>query len=151
MKFIKKYYKVLIVLLIISALTVPYLSRPRIENDGYNVDNAYNITKELSSEKYKGRRYGTAENAAAVKYIEEQFKSIGLKPAAENGSFLREYGSLTRSYNGTAVLQLLDRNGSVVKEYKYGEDFVEQGYDFSAPGDITSGYKSVNIYARNSF
>jgi Zn-dependent M28 family amino/carboxypeptidase len=40
----------------------------------------FSDVKELSSDKYKGRKVGTAENAMAADYIIKRFREIGLKP-----------------------------------------------------------------------
>jgi hypothetical protein len=75
MNYIKKYYKITVILLVVFMIIILLFERTTIKISGYNV---YNTIKELSSDKYKGRRFGTKENMDAVKYVEEQFKSIGL-------------------------------------------------------------------------
>lgn len=144
MKYLKKYYKLIIAAVVVCVLVISLLGGlfggSTINTGGYSVDNVNNTIKELSSEKYQGRRYGTKSNEDAVKYIEDQFKSTGLEPAGDDNTYLRKYGEGARSYNGIAVLELIDSSGKVVKQYKYGDDFIEQGYGYSCPGELTSGY-----------
>ncbi|HBM81693.1 MAG TPA: hypothetical protein DD426_12820, partial [Clostridiaceae bacterium] len=117
----KKYYKYIIIALIVCILPVLFLyNRGSIKIDGFSSDNVYETAMELSSSKYNGRRYGTSGNVMAVKYIEDKFKKIGLKPAGDSGTYLREHYENTRTYNGMAVMELKDKNGSIVKKYKYG-------------------------------
>mgnify|MGYP002407933830 CR=1 FL=1 len=141
----KKYYKYIIIALIVCILPVLFLyNRGSIKIDGFSSDNVYETAMELSSSKYNGRRYGTSGNVMAVKYIEDKFKKIGLKPAGDSGTYLREHYENTRTYNGMAVMELKDKNGSIVKKYKYGEDFIEQSFGYSSAGDITSGFSFLH-------
>lgn len=140
MKYIKKIYKPIIVLVILVIAAVALFGGVTIKTEGYSVDNVYNTIKELSSDKYQGRRYGTQGNMDAVNYVADQFRNIGLEPAGDDNTYLRKYAENVRTYNGIAVLDLLDSSGKVIKQYKYGEDFIEQSYGFSGPGDVTSGF-----------
>lgn len=151
MKQLKRYIKIAIAVIIIVIIVVPLFNRTTIKTDGYSVDNAYENIKELSSDKYNGRRYGTKENMDAVKYIEEQFKSIGLEPGGENNTYLRNHTENTKIYNGAAVLEIIDRSGNTVKQYKYGEDFIEQSYGYSIPGEVTSGYSILEPNSNSVF
>lgn len=148
MKYKKIHITFVIILVIICIIAVPLLSRVTIKTSGYSTDNVYNTIKELSSNEYEGRRYGTAGNLKAVKYIEEQFKAIGLEPGGDYNSYLINHTESTRIYNGAAVLEVLGREGNIIKKYKYGEDFIEQGYGYSAPGELTSGFSIVDPYAK---
>lgn len=149
MKYFKRYGLPAIVLIIVCVLIVQNFSGSTISLTGYNTDNVYNTIKELSSQKYNGRRYGTPENMAAAAYIEEQFKAIGLEPAGEDNTYLRTYGKSTRSYNGASIMELVDESGSVIKKYRYGDDFIEQGYGYSGPGELTSGYSYMEYDGGN--
>lgn len=144
MKLIRKKYLFIIGLsVVIIALFL--LFETSIKTDGYSVNNVYNTIKELSSDKYKGRGYGTQENMEAVKYIEEQFKKIGLEPAGDDGTYLQNYMEAVKVYNGMPVLELLDSSDNLVKRYKFGEDFTETGLGYDFQGEVISGYSSVNL------
>lgn len=144
MKYIKKYYILLILCLAALMIVFSMANRTTIKTEGFSADNVYNTTKTLSSGDYVGRRYGTRQNENTVKYIEGQFKSIGLQPAGQDGTYLRKYTQNTRVYNGTAVLEVVDKDGRIVKSYKYGEDFKEQSTGLSAPGNLTLEYKLID-------
>ena len=45
----------------------------------------------LASDKLEGRGTGTEGGKAAAKYIEKQFKKIGLKPYGDKGTYLQEF------------------------------------------------------------
>jgi hypothetical protein len=150
MKHLKKYYKYVLGFLIIILIVSGFLNQAKIKTENFNSNNVYNTIKELSSDKYKGRKQGTKENMEAVKYIEEQFKNIGLSPAGEDSTYLRNYSELTKVYNGVAQLELFNKDGKIIKSYKYGEDFIEQGYGFSTSGDVTSGFNVVEYKDKTS-
>lgn len=145
MLYIKKYYKVIIAAAIILVLAVSLLSGTTIKVDGYSVDNAYNTVKELSSDKYKGRALGTAENMEAVSYVENQFKSMGLAPAGDDNTYRRVYADNSKVYNGMPILEVLDKDGKVVKQYQYNQDFIEQSYGYSIPGEVTSSISFLDF------
>ncbi len=46
--------------------------------------------KVLASDEFEGRAPGTKGEELSVKYISEQFRSIGLKPGNPDGSFTQE-------------------------------------------------------------
>lgn len=150
MHIIRKYLKQLIACILLLSITIPFISLRVIDTKGYSADNVYNSIAQISDEKYKGRRLGTEENLEAVKYIEQQFKQIGLTPVGSNNSYLDEYTELTKGYNGKSILELLDKDGKVIKQYNFGTDFREHGYGYSAFGDIISGYDLFNYYLNNS-
>jgi hypothetical protein len=46
----------------------------------------------LASDKLKGRGTGTPQELKAAKYIAKQFKSIGLSPKGDNGTYFHKFG-----------------------------------------------------------
>src|ERR1700716_4604991 len=46
--------------------------------------------KALSSDEFEGRAPGTKGEELSIKYIEDQFKKIGLKPGNPDGSYFQE-------------------------------------------------------------
>lgn len=144
MSHIKKYYKLSTVLLVVLLIIVLIFNKTTIKTDGYSVDNVYNTIKVLSSDKYMGRRFGTKENMDAVKYIEEQFKSIGLKPAGEKSTYLRSYRVIAKKVKGMPAIEILNKDNKIVKSYEFGKDFTERGTGLSCPGEITSGFSFVD-------
>lgn len=148
--FIKRYGLIFILLILVIVITSSFRGTT-IETTGYNTNNVYNTIKELSSEKYNGRRYGTKENLEAVKYIESQFKDLGLKPVGDDDTFLRNHSEMAKSYSAIAELELRNRDGSIAKRYKYGEDFIEQSYGYTVSGDITSEFNLIDYTKGKSF
>ncbi len=110
--------------------------------DSFNPKNAYNITKELSSDKYRGRLVGDSGNKLARDYIEEYFKMLNLKPGGDNNSFLQTFEIYVPSINGTFYFKVYDTSGKMVKEYKYGQDFKEMTYGASISGTVSGQLKT---------
>lgn len=144
MNYIKKHYKIIVMLLAAFMIIVLLFKKTTIKVSGYSVDNLYNTIKELSSDKYKGRRFGTKENMDAVNYVEEKFKSIGLEPAGKKGTYLNSYNVVAKSSAGAPIIEILDKENRIIKEYKFGEDFTETGMFLSTPGEITSGFTFID-------
>ncbi|MFA6001379.1 MAG: M20/M25/M40 family metallo-hydrolase [Thermoleophilia bacterium] len=83
----------------------------------YNVNFQMAQIAELASEKYEGRRTGSAGARAAASYISSQFASLGLKPwsAISPGSYLHHFaaGGL-ESDNVIGVIPGTDPGGTYV-------------------------------------
>jgi len=85
----------------------------------------------LSSDDFEGRETGTPGEEKAHKYIEKQYKKIGLKPAGEK-NFLQDF-DFTYGMEAGPSSQLVVNMTS----YKKGEDFMPLSY--SGDGVVT-GY-----------
>ncbi|MDF2672334.1 MAG: Zn-dependent exopeptidase [Clostridiales bacterium] len=110
--------------------------------DGFSPKNAYNITKELSSGKYRGRLVGDSGNKLARDYIEDYFKSLNLKPGGDNNNYLQAFDIYVPSVTTSCYFKVYDTNGKLVKEYKYGEDFKEMTYGASISGKVSGQLKT---------
>lgn len=110
--------------------------------DGFNSKNAYNITKELSSDKYKGRLVGDSGNRLARNYIEYYFKMLNLKPGGDNNTFLQTFEIYVPYISSSCYFKVYDTSGKMVKEYKYGQDFKEMTYGASISGTVTGQLKT---------
>ncbi|WP_027307870.1 M28 family metallopeptidase [Caloramator sp. ALD01] len=89
----------------------------------FNKHNVYEITKELSSDKYRGRLAGDKGNKLAEDYIISQFKKNGLKPLYKD--FRQSFEVFVPLIEGECTLRVFDSEKKKIKEYKYGEDFKE--------------------------
>jgi len=100
----------------------------------YNVVpfNSLNVVKDIhfiSSDNFKGRLTGTLENKEVEEYIKLQFIENNLKP------FMGEY---TQSFKvnyphkiyGEPHLKVLDKNGDLIKNFTYNEDYKEDMLNF---------------------
>lgn len=80
--------------------------------------------EELSSDKYKGRLAGTEENELAAQYLVDHFKKIGLVSSPKLENYVQKYYTQVQIIKNEPVLQLEDKEGNVVKSFKYVENFV---------------------------
>ena len=65
-------------------------SPPQLAIDIITADGLLKHIKVLSSDEFEGRAPGSKGEDLSVKYISEQFKSLGLKPGNPNGSYTQE-------------------------------------------------------------
>lgn len=83
----------------------------------------------LSSDSFKGRLAGTLENDEAAVYIKNSFKDNGLMPY--NGNYIQSFDTIyPRKTSGNPYLSITDKNGLIIKEYKYGIDYKEDLLNF---------------------
>lgn len=92
--------------------------------DNIDEENLLSIVKELNSEKYKGRLTGTEENKIAAQYIADKFKEIGLESPESLNNYMQDYMTQVLIIEKEPVMQIEDKDGNVVKSFKYQEDFL---------------------------
>src|SRR5467141_3031569 len=116
--------------------------------------------KTLSSDEFEGRAPGTKGEELSIKYISDQFRSIGLKPGNPDGSYFQEVplaGIKSEPHMAFIV------NGKPPIELKYPDDFVASsarlqpeikvdnsdlifvGYGVVAPEYGWDDYKGVDV------
>src|SRR5881394_1994381 len=77
--------------------------------------------KILASDEFEGRAPGTKGEELSVKYISDQFRSIGLKPGNPDGSYFQEVPLAGIKSEPKMVLAVA---GKPPMELKYPDDFV---------------------------
>ncbi len=77
--------------------------------------------KILSSDEFEGRAPGTKGEELSIKYISDQFRSIGLKPGNPDGSYFQEVPLAGIKSDPKMVLAVA---GKPPMELKYPDDFV---------------------------
>jgi Zn-dependent M28 family amino/carboxypeptidase len=119
--------------------------------------------KALSSDEFEGRSPGTKGEELSIKYISDQFKTIGLKPGNPDGSYAQEVplaGIKSDPHMTFAV------SGKPPMELKYPDDFVASsarlqseikinnsdlvfvGYGIVAPEYGWDDYKDVDVQGK---
>ncbi len=94
----------------------------------------YSVVKELSDDRYKGRKAGTAENEAAAKYLSRVFKEIGLEPVV-GSSFLVPFERRgMKLYNVCGIIR-----GKSADIYAIGAHFDHIGFDQGGPDTVYNG------------
>lgn len=124
------------VLVIVICLALFQLVRHNFNEKAFSAGNAYKITEELSSAKYNGRQAGSEGNSKALKYIENYFRSIGVSPAGDNGTYYQNLKIMLPVYNSVPEFSVRDINNKVVKSFKYGEDFRDVLNGFGGSGSV---------------
>ena len=83
----------------------------------------------LSSDSFKGRLPGTLENYEVVNFIKNYFQNQHLRPY--KGNYLENFNVLyPKRIEGVPYLRVIDKNGFIVRQYKYGADYKEDMLNF---------------------
>ncbi|MCE1165505.1 MAG: M20/M25/M40 family metallo-hydrolase [Bacteroidetes bacterium] len=121
-------------------------------------ENLIKTVEYLASPELNGRLAGSEGFYKAAEFMADEFKSLGLKPAGNEGY----YQTFTTEYNDIAApcrFELL-QNGGARKAYKLGEDYICRGftgsgkeeasvvfvgYGFSYPEDNFDEYAGIDV------
>ena len=119
--------------------------------------------KTLASDEFEGRSPGTKGEELSIKYISDQFRSIGLKPGNPDGSYFQEVPLAGITSEPKMVLAVA---GKQPVELKYPDDFVASsarlqpeikvdnsdlvfvGYGVVAPEYGWDDYKGVDVRSK---
>ncbi|MBP2032411.1 hypothetical protein J2Z42_001076 [Clostridium algifaecis] len=94
-----------------------------------NSNEVKNTVKYLSSDDFNGRLTGTLENYETINFIKNYFKDQNLIPYKNN--YLQSFNVIyPRAVTGTPYLLVKDKNGFIVKQYKYAIDYKEDMVNF---------------------
>ncbi len=94
--------------------------------------------KYLSDDAFEGRGTGQKGGDKAADWIAQQFKSYGLQPAGENGSFFQDvkfYGITTDQKN--TQLSFVPKSGAPI-ELKFADDYVATDETHSPKSEINA-------------
>ena len=116
-------------LLTISLITLYLSTNVRLKYTNFSTDTVLEHINELSSEKYEGRLPGNDGNVQATEYIKKQMISSKLKSYDKN--YLDVFSLHAPILeNTTPIFQILNQNGQIIDEFKYGIDFKESFLNF---------------------
>ncbi|KNF08173.1 aminopeptidase [Gottschalkia purinilytica] len=151
----KKRISILVAIVLVITLIIGYtnIRAHNARNDTFknidvsllNANNIYNTIKKLTSKKYDGRLVGTAGNELATEYIINHFKNIGLKSPDTLKDFRQNYKQNVRFTNKAPVLNIIDDDGKIVKQYDYLKDFSVATYFSSLSISGSASGKSILI------
>lgn len=81
-------------------------------------DYAFQVTKELSDDKYKGRLSGTDSYKADATYIANVFQSLGLNQVDGTSNYLQNYSTTLANYNTMPTLKINGKDLVMYKDFK---------------------------------
>ncbi len=118
----------------------------------FNTRNLINHIKELSSDKYEGRRTGTKGATKAKDYIIEQFKALNVLPI--NTTYEQHFTFKSQNqYNATNVLGLikgtLDNKKYIVLSAHYDHEGIKNGQIYNGADDDASGISALFAFAEH--
>jgi len=99
----------------------------------------------LISDEFEGRMIATEGNAKTIRYIQDHFSKIGLTPAGS--SFLTDFKTVAPSLKSAIVFQVLDHNGSLVREFVQGKDFKTRFDSFSMGGKFSGNIHLITEHS----
>jgi len=116
----------------------------------------------LSSDEYEGRAPASRGEVLSTRFIEEQFKTIGLKPGNPNGAYFQSVPMVGITADPAAELVFADLASGKQMKLKYADDFVAWtkheepkvsadadlvfvGYGVVAPEYNWDDYKGVDV------
>lgn len=104
------------------------------------------VIKELTSNKMMGRLPGTEGNDKASEYIEKQFQLIGLQSFKGN-AYKQPYRQDFFDPNKQKYMMKVNLKDGTSKEFKYGNDYVEQrvNFKFNKEAVITFDTNDANL------
>ncbi len=102
----------------------------------------------LASDDLGGRETGTVHSLVTAQYVASVFRSIGLKPAGEDGTFFQQYPmSANRLLEESTTLTLSGAQSDSVA-FSHFDDFIVSGYEntgFDVSGEVVfADYGIVN-------
>lgn len=122
--------------------------------EGTDVENVMNIIKELTAEKYEGRLTCTKGNKLAGDYIASYFKKIGLEQMEGIEDYKDYYKQKTIVLFDKPLLQVKDKNNTIIKDFKFLEDFNYLPYPGTKiNGEVISEFyyvESVDDFSANN-
>jgi Zn-dependent M28 family amino/carboxypeptidase len=96
---------------------LPLASMPKIDSQ-----KILEHIKVLSSDEYEGRKPGTKGEDLSVKYIQEQFKQLNLKPGNPDGTYLQKVPLV--GITGVQAKPLTVGKGAKKQTFKWSDDVV---------------------------
>jgi Zn-dependent M28 family amino/carboxypeptidase len=98
------------------------INPPQAALDRITADGIMNHIKRLASDEFEGRAPGTHGEDMSVQYLEEQCKTLGLKPGNPDGTYIQKVPLVGITTKQDAELKIK----TVGKDFKlkFGEDFV---------------------------
>jgi Zn-dependent M28 family amino/carboxypeptidase len=139
-----------------STPQLPVSSMPKIDQQ-----KILEHIKVLSSDEYEGRAPGTKGEELTVKYIQDQFKQLNLKPGNPDGAFVQKVPLV--GITGTETKPLTITKGASKKTFKWSDevvawtkhvadgasvensDVVFAGYGVEAPEFNWNDFKAVDV------
>jgi Zn-dependent M28 family amino/carboxypeptidase len=118
-------------------------------------------TKVLSADEYEGRAPGTKGEDLTVRYLEEEFKKLGLKPGNSDGTYIQKVPLV--GITGTNSVPLTVTKGTSKETFKWADevvawtkhvadgaaikdsDLIFAGYGVEAPEFNWNDFKDVDV------
>jgi hypothetical protein len=108
-----------------------------------------NTISYLSSDSFNGRLAGTLENYATAYFIKDYFKSQSIKPYDKK--YFESFSVLyPKKIDGSPMLSIQDKNGFIIKKYKYGIDYKEDMLNFRN-NNVSFDKNNIVSWKGNSF
>src|SRR6266851_7229943 len=154
------YACVLIVLLVLAGCSRGAPNSPDAGLKSFSADALMKHIRTLSSDQFEGRGPGSKGEELTVKYLEEQFRGIGLRPGNPDGSYVQKVPLVGILPDPRIQLTITGRGGRlysqfqqhfvaftkrVVEEASIDADMVFAGYGVQAPEFQWDDFKGMDV------
>src|SRR5436190_24385225 len=117
--------KIIATLVVLCIVNIGFADDPEAERlkpglDAITPDGLLGHIKTLASDEFEGRAPGSKGEELSIKYISDQFKTIGLKPGNPDGTYFQEV-PLAGIKSGT-TMSFIGKGGEI--PLKFPDDFV---------------------------
>lgn len=133
-----------VLILSLLALTMKLNQGGPIISEVFNTDSAMKHIEELTKDKYEGRLVGSLGNDLAAQYIEEQFRTMGLKPVFDD-SYSMTFRTIKPVFIKEPYARISLGDGQWI-DLKRGIDFKERIDGYSGGGEIESEIVYISNY-----
>ncbi len=110
------------------------LSEAGISSSEITAEDIRAHVKYLASDELEGRGSGTEGNRKAAQYIADRFKSYGLKPAGDNGTYFQSFDFVSAVKLGEKNSLVVESKGGMRTSIKLNEDY--RPFGFSSDGQV---------------
>src|SRR5688572_29877804 len=90
--------------------------------DAIQANDIMQHTRILSSDEYEGRGPGTKGEELTVKYLEDAFRSLGLKPGNTDGTYIQKVPMV--GITGANTVPLTVTKGATKRTFKWSDEVV---------------------------
>ncbi|HEY6952113.1 MAG TPA: M28 family peptidase [Bacteroidota bacterium] len=130
-----------LVWMLLMPFAIVFAQTLKVEKDAWvgfesiNVEDLKSFDTYLSSDKLQGRETSYPGEKLAAAYIADHFKSLGLKPVGDNGTFFQHYNVELIRESDESTIAVKTQNGS--KDFAWLKDFLSfGGRDTTVSGSI---------------
>lgn len=112
-----------------------------------SADELYAYVDTLSSDRFEGRLSGHEGYDKAAEWVVKKFKEWGVQPVNDEIGYLQKFAHPYTDVFEGSVVQMIDEDGQVIKNYEYVEEFIPGSTSGNGQVDAEVVYVGYGITA----